>query len=204
MKTKVLALAALGAALAAGSAQANVITYELSANATYVLAGVAHSGMIDITGLGDPALVTRTPMGGGQVFEYNSPSLSINLFGIGVATVLGAPYVFDLEHGTLAGFGTAEGGNFIYIRSALLDSYDLASTLAPVSGLFYAAPGSVATSRGQLTITSYNTGLFSARVAPGSLAASAAPEPATWTMLMAGFAGLGAALRTRRRALAAV
>jgi hypothetical protein len=37
----------------------------------------------------------------------------------------------------------------------------------------------------------------------GSLTASGAPEPGAWALMLAGFGGMGAALRASRRKLAA-
>ena len=216
MTNRALALGAVVAALACGSARANVITYDLTGTASYMLAGVAHSGFVDIQGVGDTTRVVSQARAGGQLLELNGTlpplnnapfAMSVTLTGVGAFNVIGAGYVFDLLNATLAGFGTVAGADFIYIRSALLDHYDMVSALAPVSGVWSPAAGSVATTGGQLSFTSLSNAQFGARVTPSPAIpspAASAPEPATWALLLTGVGGLGATLRARRKVLAAL
>lgn len=208
---KASALGAVVAALACGSAHASVITYELTGTASYTLGGVAHSGLIDITGVGDTAGVVSQPRPGGKILELNGTAtgldaapfaISISLTGVGAFDVVGTGYVFDLLNGTesFAGFGGAANTDFLYVRSALLSSYDLASALTPITVNWIDPGGSgVLTTGGQLQFASISNAQFSARVDRAAGPAGAAPEPATWAMMLLGFSGLGAALRTARR-----
>lgn len=101
------------------------------------------------------------------------------LFGTytGVAGLSGTPGVFALVEDAVIGGGT---GRFLGATGALHQTGTL--RLGMVDG--------VRVSIGESAIT-------------GSINAPGIPEPGTWALMLAGFGGVGVALRTRRRLLAA-
>jgi hypothetical protein len=209
MNLKALALGAAVAALACGPTHAAIITYEMTGTATWLLDGTPQTGSFDLTAIGDPSKVVTTPYSGAMMLEQNggvatSPlSMSIWLAGVSYDLTSSKSYVYNITHDSLAGFG-GSAGDFLVIRSALLDNYDMVSALAAVTGTWVATSHGVQTMGGhQLSFSTVSNIQFSAHLAAGSLTppapASAAPEPTTWALMLTGFGGLGAALRTRRR-----
>lgn len=203
MKITALALAAVMGGLACGSAHAATITYEMSGVADYTLAGVGHSGAFDILGTGDTANVVAPPnppfpagdlVNGTMPFGFSSApfSISITLDGIGVFDVIDAGYISVAPSFGGLGFGSSAAGDFIHFLAPQLATYDLVSNLGPIVGAgFGSSTQSVLTNGGALLFGSISSAQFSSVTA-------GVPEPASWTMMLLGFGGLGALLRSRR------
>lgn len=76
-----------------------------------------------------------------------------------------------------------------------LDTYDLVNSFGPIPVSFYLLPSLDVINNGpEIDFTSITGATFSA---------VGIPEPATWAVMLAGFGGLGAALRARRKPVAA-
>jgi hypothetical protein len=203
MKFPALILAAGMAVLSLGSAQAAVITYDLSGVADYTLGGDSYSGAIDFQAIGDTANVVVLPhppfpvgdlMNGALLNLYGVTPLDIviTLAGVGTFHVAGGGYV-GVAQGSAAGvFGSAGGGDFIDVFAPQFATYDLASNFGPIS---VSSPGmlggGVTTDGGTLVVGRISQGTFSSVVA-------GVPEPATWMMMVLGFGGMGMLLRSRR------
>jgi hypothetical protein len=87
-------------------------------------------------------------------------------------------------------------GQIFFIGDGLTSGAVTQQFVAPTGAtrLFLAAADSYGSSTG-------NLGQLSADVTGATLVAGGVPEPASWALMIAGFGGLGAALRQRRRAL---
>jgi hypothetical protein len=201
MKITALALAAVIGGLACGSAQAAAITYELSGTGAFTLDGILHIGAFDILGTGDTAnVVAPSPPfpaddrinGTLPVASANAPfSISVTLDGVGAFDVVGASYVFVAPSFNTLGFGSPAAGDFIHFTAPQLATYDLASNLGPIAGAGVGfSPQSVLTNGGALLFGDISSAQFSSAVA-------GVPEPAAWAMMLLGFSGIGALLRSR-------
>ena len=71
-----------------------------------------------------------------------------------------------------------------------LDTYNLLGNFGPIPVTFFMLPDLDVTDGPEIDFTSITGATFSA---------VGVPEPAAWTVMLAGFAGLGAALRARRK-----
>lgn len=184
-----MALALTG--LAAGAAQAATITYKITGAGVWTLAGITQRGTFTITAVGD---TTNAYDDAGTWFNNTSDftfDLNGTTYGYGDTT----GYVFDNNPGLAAGMGVGLTGDFLDCNgNAAFATYDLMNNLSPKLGNFQnVAPEGVQTTGGYLIFTAVDSLAFSATV----------PEPATWALMLAGFAGLGGALRSRRRLAAA-
>ena len=74
-----------------------------------------------------------------------------------------------------------------------LDTYNLLGNFGPIPVTFFMLPDLVVTNGPEIDFTSITGATFSVAGVAG------VPEPAAWTVMLAGFAGLGAALRARRK-----
>jgi hypothetical protein len=194
----------LAAALTASAAHAAVTRYDITATASGTLNGVAFTDQsLDLVIMGDPdTLAQHTPFPG-FTFESINPLASVqaDIGGVGNATLnlvaaLGMADAGSVEN-TLF-LAPADGLSFDLVDMTIpsdFSTFSFKGPLAPVAGLPFLVDFSgfqnEATSLGPLSIASVSGAAFSI---------SAAPEPATWAMLLAGFAGTGMMLRRRRRA----
>jgi hypothetical protein len=102
-----------------------------------------------------------------------------------------------------ATFASGVIGTTISFTSDFL-SFDALSLLDRSTSLTAIAPGSFPGTNGALrTFRAVSGGQFSADPSPTALAAAAVPEPATWTMLLAGFGLVGFSMRRRKNEVAA-
>jgi hypothetical protein len=201
MKVTALALAVVVGGLACGSANAAIITYELSGSAGYTLGGVVHSGTFDIVGTGDTANVVTppTPFPADDLINGTLPaglsnapfSIAITLDGTAF-NVIGDGYVFVAPSVNGLGFGSPSAGDFIHFIAPQLATYDLVSNLGPIVGAgFGSSTQSVLTTGGALLFGEISNAQFSS-------ATAGVPEPVSWTLMLLGFGGIGALLRGRR------
>jgi hypothetical protein len=197
---------AMGAALVVSSAAyANSVTYDFKGSADGDLAGSPFSGAsFDIKAVGDTSAATLLPV---PPFATNTwdnfpTSLTVDLTGHGTLNVTDPGYVFDSQDVSttqgLAGIGTfnVTSSDFLYLLGpAILKTYKLVTSLAPVTGFAFLAnqngPAQMDTDQGVLTFTDVRGVSFSATV-------SAAPEPQAWAMMILGLGVIGAAARRRR------
>jgi hypothetical protein len=184
----------LGLALAASAAQAATATYTIAgeANGTFNGADFRGDGFV-VTLVGDPALITDVAN-----FQFLSPltTATIELDGLGTFNLLD-PIAFGE---TINGAGAMDQMEpqlrNIFLWSA--PAFDITHSFGPVDTTSSEVIGDVIpTSGGDLAfnLTTEGPTLTITGVVTGGV-----PEPAAWTMMLTGFAGLGALLR-RRRAL---
>ncbi len=117
------------------------------------------------------------------------------------ATIVGRTYDFSFDYGALGGapairlaysIGDAQG---ILLPNA---NNNLDTTFTTLTGSFVAAHSS-----SQVAFTVIGLGLSIDPIVDNVTVSAAVPEPATWAMMLIGFAGLGFASRRRRIAAAA-
>jgi hypothetical protein len=149
--------------------------------------GVAATGPDDQSGIG-----------GSFTFTYEGPTTSFmgRTYTHDVTNLLTG--VFSLAHITGAGTSgsfhdSTDIGSVVY-TSDIIDfsksiGRDFSYSLASISPALGFTPGQ--------SLDTFNAG------ATGIFSAAFVPEPAVWTMMLIGFGGLGAMMRSRRRALSA-
>jgi hypothetical protein len=139
---------------------------------------------------------TSTPLFGGAVNGNGVFTTS------DVATTVGGQTAFAITSIT----GSVNGSNIVAPTAASYGNYfTTGSTFLDGSGLrFFTAAGNDIRLFYQDTVSQYRVNTFS----PGSSSyvtvttspvATAVPEPATWAMMIGGFAAIGGTLRNRRR-----
>jgi hypothetical protein len=189
-----------------------------SANTVFTFLTPALSSLADL-----PARFTLsataasdTVMAGGQVIEPDfSGTFSFTYTGATPLTVGGHSYTTgaNLLSGTFSGaalVGPASGSTAGFQDSSLSGgSVTYTSAIAPISAtgdkglsleltsvlpLFGAGSGNALGS-----FTGVSTGSFASDIASNG-GGGGIPEPATWAVMLAGFGGIGAAIRSRRRA----
>ena len=209
----------LGAAFAllAGSASALPTVYTSDAAWT----GAAPGGLTTQTFEGVPGGSSTSLNFGTVTFNCNGSSWCPGFFGQStVYSTDGTHSVFfatpDTATFTFSSAITAFGIDVIGLGDVGVTTFSINNGSGPqtlVSG--YSAPGGAVTFAGiidsagftQVTFsgTAPNDGVFFDRLrfggAPGG--GGAVPEPATWAIMILGFAGIGATLRRRRAAFAA-
>lgn len=203
MRTWILAAAAAAALASAGAAQAAIITYSWdvtgAAPTPYTIAGTTPFGLSanpEITGSVqiDTTLGLQPPASNGSYYADASAFVSIT-YTTGSRTWTLADLVSDSLVGYTAGgqlaqvfIDLAPGGDTSSPEFSLISAFD-SFGLGDAGGLIL-CQGCVS---GGDSITGGGPG----GDLPGSV-----PEPATWALLIAGFAGLGAQLRKRRAVVA--
>ena len=200
--TIALASAAIGMAVPATSAQAAILVCAQGASCVQGTTNVnlgAFTNQATVTGnvgINGP-LVTftstngnlSTNSGAATVFLANGSNLSNLTFTILTGFTAAE---FNLEKGSPSSF-------LVNLTDSAGDSFS--QTLGSLNGSnifnIVAPPGTVYTSA---TFNSTNGGFADMKQLRVVLAAGAVPEPATWTMMLLGFAGIGFALRRRKTA----
>jgi PEP-CTERM motif len=184
-----LALAA-GISVAAVGARAAPITYIFTGTGTGALDGTSFTSFtVDL--IGDTSNITS---GGGE--NFNTSSLATVTAG-GVSDTLtggGNDVVLNSTTFPAVGFGQTQPAPIFAVVEAVANpvftTYNLATSFPLTGGTVSSEVASYITASGTFdvqTITSLNF-----------QAISGVPEPATWALLLMGFGGVGAALRSRR------
>lgn len=159
------------------------------AGTTYIQPGISGTFRFLSTApivVSGPGLITTVYATGSNLLSgsFSGSSLIASRFGTSGAT-----------------FASGVLGTTINFTSDFL-SFDALSLLDRSTSLTAIAPGSFPAPNGALrTFRAVSGGQFSADPSPTALAAVAVPEPATWSMLLAGFGLVGFSMR-RRKAVA--
>jgi hypothetical protein len=175
------------------------------------------SGSLDGSAFTDAAVTltmhndTNNVVVSGYAAELGTATVSVA--GLGADTFKDQISVVDVFHGTppYVGFEDLTIGQIIVVQCgdntcALGDTtfgggYLLATAIGPITGEVGSPGGGLAgggnpipTIGGDLILSSTTTGLGTFTATAGVI-----PEPATWVTMLMGFAGLGAAMRSRRK-----
>lgn len=142
------------------------ITYIEQARASGTLgARTFTNALITIVLDGDTGTVTERP----GVFANAVGIFTINVSGIGTATFTDNMVVFDnqLFDPPAAGFGLLAGGSVLDTFNTILGSYDLTTSIGPISGASFIRPDLVfGTTLGNLNIASAGDSTFTATTVP--------------------------------------
>jgi hypothetical protein len=182
---------------AAGSASAGLITYTFSGSGDVDLgASYLYPTSFTITVTADTAEIT----GGSGSFTVAAETATVSVAGLGSGTVTEALDVYAFNAGPSVGLSVS-GDPFLYLDvlpNPVFNNYDLSTAVAPATGSFSFVNNSLAlpTTAGEFSIFFQTPGsqpTFSA-VFP----ATAAPEPASLTLLGIGVAGIALGAWRRR------
>jgi PEP-CTERM motif len=197
MKSFALAAIALLATTAMPVVAAPIV-YTINGTFSGFTAGGAFSNVnATFTGTGD----TSTATFGTLTPTFTSVALStFTAFTLGDSTTytitspgtFGTYKAFDIVPGstkTRLGFiFNGSGSNGIAIESDAFNGYSGLTSFATTAGDVYYQNATFNTDLGEINITGFTNGTFSAAV-------SAVPEPATWAIMLLGFGTIGFALR---------
>jgi len=191
LKTAALGALAAAALATAGGASATTYLFSYTFSSTDTITG-------SFQGTGSTVLGVTTVTNLSHIYaKYDGvPLASVGPGGLN-------PYVYT-DPGGSCGTCYAAGGavastnpldnNFLFINSN--------NNLATYTNYFYIIPWPNGGGNPE-AVQYYNNGyyntLYNGNFIPGNWSLIVAPEPATWTMMLAGFLGLGAVLRRARR-----
>lgn len=166
-----------------------------NANAAIVTNGSFETG--DFTGwttnpVSFPIYIVTSPVANGtyaaQIAGYDS---GLNTLSQTITTTVGQNYLLSFSY-----YQVMELPNFLGV------TWNGASVYSATNDLVSGYQGVVATVTGtgsdSLMFTAYNNPAYTYL---DNVTLSAVPEPATWAMMLVGFGGLGAAMRSRRRSI---
>jgi hypothetical protein len=182
-KRLALALVSVGLLAASSRAEADTITYTETVVATGFLGGsVFANDLFTFTFVGDTTNVTSTP---GVLFQ--------NLVGTATVSVNGMTFTLtspsEVADGVTSGVASiGEGFAILSVANSAFTTYDLTTSIGPITGTAFVSNSSFATSGGSLLLTT------PARTA--TFQASVVPEPASSLMMCLGIACV-AAVRLR-------
>lgn len=170
----------------AAAAHAVPITYTVAATGTGSLGASSFTNaLVTITLTADTSTVTH-PFG---VTFNNSGPATVDVAGIGTATLTDNFIVFDNQAGGPGGIGAAGiEDNTIFLNlldtaNAAFASYDLKSAIGPITGTALFNAGNLfPTNRGDFTLTSVGDSTFTATI-NGQGGAQAAPTLSEWAMI---------------------
>jgi hypothetical protein len=180
--TAVAALLATSAFVA--PAQAAVMTYTLSGQFAGTINGQAFDTNAVFTGIGD----TNSIVNGGYYSAIRLSSLTAIAGGV-TYTLLGTFNLFNNPGANVAGFQFSTNSDFLDFQSPAFANWTPSKTLS-ATGVTQFALTSFNTDKGSVSLSRMSNATFSA-------AAGAVPEPATWGMMIVGFAAVGAAMRRK-------
>jgi hypothetical protein len=189
----------LGVACAVGAASpslATLITYTEQVTGTGELNNVAFTNESVVFNMNNNT--TNITNAGGGIFD-NIGTVTLTVGGGAPVTITDITQAVANQPADRAGFGDVTS-NFalLFTGSPSLSTYALATAIGPVIGTAIFSPSGVADTTG---------GFFELSGVTGSATFTATipvPEPSTWAMMLAGFAGLVFAGRRASRKSAAV
>ena len=181
----VLAVAALALLLGGtGQARAAFFTYTESATASGSLAGTPFTNaLVTMTATADTNNVTQSPLG---TYQLTVATMTVTVDGFPTATFTDAMEVYVTQPGEFAGTDdtTARQTVLANTNTAFL-TYDLTSAISKSGAPFIHSGEAFPTTAGAFVLNSTGTATFTA-----GPAATAAPEPASLTLLGIGALGL--------------
>lgn len=199
MKKAILSTAAVAAFAVAGSANAAIVTGELTGGSAFTNGGVFQEST--------PAIVGNNHQQSNNLFAFNenqAVTLAADVGGVTAGTVVDSHYVFFDPGPSRRAIGYVDFNSEILgvlITRADMDATDGLLGLGSVNyvsvnlrGLENADSFNVVGNRLNIDWTASRPGDY-VRV----LTATAVPEPATWAMLIGGFGMVGGAMRRRRK-----
>lgn len=178
-------------------------TSDPSVTSVLVAANLAFSGTMNATASGNAGVdIFYSLYGPGYIYSASTNGVARNDFSVAQGSVSGGasnalfrtgtmlvptntPILMTMRLGT--GAGVAGSGDPTSARADFSNSFDV-----PLGIDAFVLPDGVTANAGDWLVNNR-------RIDPN---ATAAPEPATWAMMILGFAGMGAMLRMRRRRLA--
>jgi hypothetical protein len=187
MRANVACLFVLVALLVGGGvAQAGQIIYTIQGTGSGTLGGNPFTdALVSLMMVGDTGNVT----GGGLYQNYGT--VTLNVAGLGSATVTDAAYVFDNQGYSpgAVGFATAVGSILDTLDSAF-STYDLTTAIGPITNTSFIRPDvTFGTTAGGFNISEMGDSTFQA---------STVPEPGALSLLGLGLAGMAYMLRKAR------
>jgi hypothetical protein len=193
LRRTILVLLATVSLFLCGAIQAfaDNITYTESATATGTIGGTSFTdALVTITVVGSTSGITGTA---GGVFENIGTSGSVTIGGIGTFTLTGIQTAFDSQLFSFAGItDTPPNGEILATSSSVFATYDLTTSVGPISGTAFFGPGPFGTVGGNLILKSLvqDSTTFEATT-------RAVPEPNTLLLLGASLMGFGVIRRWR-------
>jgi hypothetical protein len=175
-------LAAIISVLCVANNRASPVTYTESATVTGSLNGTSFpSGeVLTLTGTGNTTNITND--GAGTFFNNVTASftLSVSVGGVGSGTFTDAFHVFSNQTGVVAGFSDSAVTDVLDTLNAAFASYDLSTSIGPLTGPSFHGTGPFPTSAGPLILSAAGNATW----------ASAVPIPSALPLFATGLAGL--------------